>query len=91
MKTNFRKLTAFFLAFVLTLGLFGGLPGVKLPVSAATATIGPTGGKFIAPIEPILDDTGWTGIKDRIGLEAIRSNLNGKYYLKNDIDLSDAD
>ena len=44
--------------------------------------------RFIAPITPITDKTGWTAISDRTGLEAMRENLSGKYYLTADIDLS---
>jgi hypothetical protein len=48
-------------------------------------------GKFIAPIEPIADKTGWTAVSDRAGLEAIADNLSGKFYLTNDIDLAGED
>ena|GEM_PF-2401822 len=48
---------------------------------------------FIAPIAVIDPNASefadWTAISDRAGLEAIADNLSGKYYLTNDIDLSD--
>lgn len=50
--------------------------------------------QFLAPIIPIetLADFGdYIEINDRAGLEAISSNLGGKYYLSADIDLSDGD
>ena len=46
---------------------------------------------FIAPIEVVNpyspEYAGWIAISDRAGLEAMADNLNGKYYLTNDIDL----
>lgn len=50
--------------------------------------------QFIAPITPVeyLPDYGeYIEISNRAGLEAIASNLSGKYYLSADIDLSGAD
>ena len=44
-------------------------------------------GRFIAPIDPIPDKTGWTAISDRDGLEAMLKKQGGKYFLSNDIDL----
>ena len=51
---------------------------------------------FIAPIEVIDPDdpeyADWIPISDRIGLsQVINNNLSGKYYLTNDIDLSDGE
>lgn len=53
--------------------------------------IGPTGGKFITPIEPIDNKTGWIEINDRAGLEKMADNLSGKYYLSADIYLNDVE
>ncbi|MCL2642924.1 MAG: hypothetical protein FWD52_05390 [Candidatus Bathyarchaeota archaeon] len=54
--------------------------------------VGPKGGRFIAPIDPLTDAIikaeGYIEISDRAGLEAIKNNLNGKYYLSDDICLS---
>ena len=46
-------------------------------------------GKFIAPIEAPLD--GSVAISTRAEMEAIKNDLNGKYHLINDIDLSGSD
>jgi uncharacterized protein YjdB len=53
--------------------------------------IGPTGGRFIASIEPIADLTGWIPVSNRAELEAIANNLSGRYYLTADIDLAGAE
>jgi hypothetical protein len=49
---------------------------------------------FIAPIrliDPDCPEMNWVAISDRAGLEAIRGNLGGNYYLAADIDLSGSD
>ena len=63
------------------------------PVAMAAASIPnpAAAGKFIAPIEPIADTTDWIAISNRAELEAMASNLSGKYYLTADINLSGAD
>ena len=56
---------------------------------ASAAYIGPTGGEFLAPIDPPV--AGSVAIYDRAGLEAIAYDLNGTYHLVADIDLSGAE
>jgi uncharacterized membrane protein YgcG len=63
---------------------------VLLPAYLTTQAA-PDDEKFLAPIEPIADKTGWIAISDRAGLEAINNNLAGKYYLTADIDLSNGE
>ena len=43
---------------------------------------------FVAPIEELPSEDGWIAISDRNGLENIKNDLSGKYYLTSDIDLS---
>jgi len=57
--------------------------------------VGSTGGRFIAPIVPLtsamIEAEGYIEISDHIGLEAIKDNLDGKYYLSDDIYLYDVE
>ena len=106
MKSTFRKLVSVGIVLIILFILF--LASVQLGTSSESVEdivglssdltpqyIGPTGGKFIAPIEPLTDAMikaeGYIKISDRAGLEAIKNNLNGKYYLSKDIYLSGAE
>ena len=67
------------------------IPVIKLPVQA---TWYGANGKFLSPILPIEElpnFSEYTEIRDRAGLEAIKNNLSGKYYLSADIDLLGAE
>jgi hypothetical protein len=71
----------------------GLLPVISFPVAVAVVTgdygfLGPTGGRFLAPIEPPV--AGSVAISNRAELEAVASNLGGTYHLTADIDLSGA-
>jgi hypothetical protein len=86
-----KKIFSLVLAVVMTAGLMP-LMGVPETEAIPTGAMGyGSNGRFLAPIEPITDFTDWTAISDRAGLEAIASNLSGKYYLTGNIDLSGGD
>jgi len=96
MNQKLMRATSFAVMLVFALTL---LPLELFPTSAASAPqfngfiepasmVSAQSNDFIAPIEPIDNLTGWTAISDREGLEAIKNNLSGNYYLTADIDLS---
>ena len=74
-----KKFITFFLAIIMVFGTLVIVPKPAIPVSAA-------GNRFLAPIEPPVADS--IPISTRAELEMIRNNLNGKYHLTADIDLS---
>ena len=57
-------------------------------IAPNTATTTKSLPNFISPIEIIADKSDWISVSNREELEAIADNLDGKYYLVNDIDLS---
>jgi len=76
-----RRTLSVILACVL---LGGAVPMVSvMPLAASSSS------KFLAPIEPW--EAGSTAISTRAQLEAIKNNLNGKFHLTKDIDLTGAE
>ncbi|NLO45908.1 MAG: hypothetical protein GX107_05315 [Clostridiales bacterium] len=83
-KDLLRKSFTLFLASVLTVGVF-----LFLPVSASVA-VDEVNYDFIEPVEHENDiPEGFTAIHTPEDLDAVRSNLSGKYILMNDIDLAE--
>ena len=73
---------------VLSVMLVCMLIGGAMPLVASGASYG-SNGKFLAPIDP--PAAGSIAISTRAQLEAIKNDLNGKYHLINDINLSGAE
>jgi hypothetical protein len=68
--------------------------GVALPLASVPAVAAGdygSNGEFLAPIEEVTYPSISTAISSRAQLESIRNNLNGRYYLTADIDLSGAE
>ena len=84
MKTKKLLSFALVLSFILTILWVFTLQTIAVPIG--TTGYG-SNGRFIAPIGS--PEIGSIPIYDRIGLESIKSDLNGKYHLGANIDLSD--
>ena len=84
-KTMIRSIS-----FLLTLFLILGMMPIKklgAPVTLAADEIDGNG-FFLAPVNPNDDLSGYIRITNIAGLEGIRNDLNGKYYLAGNIDFN---
>ncbi|MCL1809117.1 MAG: dockerin type I domain-containing protein [Clostridiales bacterium] len=93
-RTKTRQIVSLILAIVMMLPLVAGegaFAAVNADARGKTEGYG-SNGKFLAPILPIDDLTGYIAINSLEALESIGKNssypLNGKYYLASDMDFA---
>lgn len=87
-KYQKHRKTAFLLAMVMAVSSVLGSMGLPVPEKAGRDSVPKAAAAVYTP-EPTEEPIEWKAIKDAGDLYAIRDDLDGYYYLANDIDLSE--
>lgn len=87
-KYQKHRKTAFLLAMVMAVSSVLGSMGLPVPEKAGRDSVPKAAAAVYTP-EPTEEPIEWKAIKDAGDLYAIRDDLDGCYYLANDIDLSE--